>query len=83
MPEDFERIALAVDGRTVEVSRGTTVAAAVLIAGRTARRSLSGDARAPLCGMGICFECRVEIDGRLHQRSCQMLCAAGMDVRTL
>ena len=34
------------------------------------------------CGMGICFECRAEIDGKPHQRTCQMLCSAGMQVRT-
>jgi D-hydroxyproline dehydrogenase subunit gamma len=35
-----------------------------------------------LCGMGICFECRVTIDGREHCRSCQIPCAEGMEVRT-
>jgi hypothetical protein len=35
-----------------------------------------------LCGMGICLECRVTIDGREHSRSCTTLCAEGMEVRT-
>ena len=45
-------------------------------------RSVTGEPRGPLCGMGICFECRATIDGMPHQRSCQILCAAGMEVRT-
>jgi len=32
--------------------------------------------------MGICFECRVTVDGRPHVRSCQVVCRPGMEVRT-
>jgi hypothetical protein len=59
------------------------VSAAVALAGESAFRvSVSGEARGPLCGMGICFECRVTIDGRAHQRACQILCQPGMQVWT-
>lgn len=78
-----ERVTVIVDGRAVRVDEGTTVAAALLNAGVTAfRHSVTGEARAPLCGMGICFECRVTIDGVEHCRSCQTLCADGMRVTT-
>src|SRR5436190_19015448 len=79
MPDE---ITLMVSGRNVSVAHGATVAVAVTVAGMHWRNSVTGEPRGPLCGMGICFECRVEIDGALHQRSCQILCAAGMDVRT-
>lgn len=77
-----ERIMLTVNGTQVAVSTGTTVAAAVMLAGAHCRTSVSGEPRGPLCGMGICFECRVEIDGQRHQRSCQILCSEGMRVST-
>jgi sarcosine oxidase subunit alpha len=77
-----ESITLSVNGRSVAVPLGATVAAAVVMAGAPCRRSVSGEPRGPLCGMGICFECRVEIDGIPHQRSCQILCHSGMEVRT-
>jgi sarcosine oxidase subunit alpha len=32
--------------------------------------------------MGICFECRVEIDGATHQRACMILAREQMRVRT-
>ncbi len=32
--------------------------------------------------MGICFECRVTIDGMAHRRACMEIVRAGMDVRT-
>ena len=75
-------IALTVNGTVLAVAPGTTVAAAILIAGATTRVSVTGKPRAPLCGMGICFECRATINGFAHQRSCQILCEPGMDVRT-
>ncbi len=82
MPDPARSITLTVNGTMVRVQPGTTVAAAILIAGGYTRTSVSGEPRAPLCGMGICFECRASIGGKLHQRSCQILCTQGMDVRT-
>ncbi|HKW66074.1 MAG TPA: (2Fe-2S)-binding protein [Terriglobales bacterium] len=74
-------VQLKVNGVAIRVPRGSTVAAAILLAGRsTFRRSVSGELRGPLCGIGICFECRVAVDGQPHARSCQMLCREGMEV---
>ncbi len=62
---------------------GTTVAAAGLNAGEMAfRTSVSGQGRGPLCGMGICFECRLTINGEPHIRSCVILAEDGMEVET-
>lgn len=78
-----ETITLTINGQVVHVPEDRTVAAAVALAGQLGfRRSVSGEPRAPLCGMGICFECRVTINGQPHVRSCQILCQNGMDVQT-
>jgi len=78
-----ETVTLTVDGVSVSMPSGSMVAAAILKSGKHAfRRSVRGEARGPLCGMGICFECRVTIDGEAHCRSCQTTCENGMDVRT-
>ena len=77
-----ETISLNIDGEELRVAPGTTVAAAVLLAGSRTRTSVTGEPRAPLCGMGICYECRVTINSVPHQKSCQILCEPGMDVRT-
>ena len=82
MPDPVRSLALHVNGIPLTVASGTTVAAAILMAGAPARRSVTGEPRGPLCGMGICFECRATINGVPHQRSCQILCIEGMDVRT-
>jgi D-hydroxyproline dehydrogenase subunit gamma len=76
-------VRLQVNGRSVSAPAGATVAAALLGAGEvTFRRSVTGEPRAPLCGMGICFECRVTIDGQAHARSCQIVVRDGMEIRT-
>lgn len=76
-------ISLLINGKRISVKPGTTVAAALLIAGEAAfRNSVSGEPRGPLCGMGICFECRVMINGELHARSCQIVCREGIEVST-
>ena len=81
--ESTERVKISVDGADVTVHAGTSVAAAILSAGiMRFQRSVAGEARSALCGMGICFECRVTIDGRAHARSCQIICSDGMIVRT-
>jgi predicted molibdopterin-dependent oxidoreductase YjgC len=78
-----ESIQLRVNGRTVAVPPGTIVAAAVALAGETRfRTSVLGQPRGPLCGMGVCMECRVTINGRTQCRGCQTLCAPGMEIDT-
>jgi sarcosine oxidase subunit alpha len=78
-----DMVMLVVNGVSVTMPNGSMVSAAILKTGVTTfRRSVSGEARGPVCGMGICFECRVTIDGEAHVRSCQTLCQDGMDVRT-
>ncbi|MGN6552435.1 MAG: (2Fe-2S)-binding protein [Verrucomicrobiota bacterium] len=78
-----ESIQLRVNGKPVSVPPGTIVAAAVALSGQTlSRRSVSRQPRGLLCGMGICMECRVTINGQTHSRSCQTLCEPGMEVHT-
>jgi D-hydroxyproline dehydrogenase subunit gamma len=73
---------VAINGQPVKVTDGTTVAVAILQANSASRLSVSGEPRQPLCGMGICYECRAEVDGQPHQRTCQILCRPGMKVVT-
>ena len=66
----------------VRVPAGSSVAAALAqqAPGRT-RLSVTGQWRAPLCGMGVCHECRVLIDGR-ERLACQTVCEDGMRIAT-
>jgi len=76
-------VEIVVNGRRVSVPEGVSVAIAIFLARVSRfRQSVSGEPRAPLCGMGICFECRATIDGLEQQRTCQLPVRAGMEVRT-
>jgi sarcosine oxidase subunit alpha len=80
MPEALE---ISINGKSVSVPAGSSVASALFAAGQTRfRTSVSGEPRAPLCGMGICFECRVTIDDEPHCRSCQIQVRPGMRITT-
>jgi D-hydroxyproline dehydrogenase subunit gamma len=75
-------LSVRVNEAQISVPAGTTVAVAMVIAGQACRVSVNGEPRGPLCGMGICYECRVTINGVPHCRGCQVLCEAGMQIRT-
>src|SRR5215469_142756 len=64
-------IAVDFEGEALTGRRGETLAAALSAAGiRELRLTRSGEPRGIFCGMGVCQECLVEIDGRANQRAC-------------
>jgi sarcosine oxidase subunit alpha len=76
-----ERVNLLVNGKPLSVPAGLTLAVALAKAGiKGFRRSVRGQARGPVCGMGTCFECRVTVNGRGHCRSYLTPCQNGMEV---
>ncbi len=78
-----EPVGLSIDGRAAACESGITVAAALENAGRSVcRRSVAGEGRGVLCAMGVCFECRVTIDGVPHRRACMEVVRDGMEIST-
>jgi len=78
------QVHLRVDGREVAAHEGETIAAALLAAGVCAFRH-SPKKHAPrglYCGIGLCYECLVTVDGRPAVRACQIAVADGMLVET-
>jgi len=78
-----EHTRITVNGQEILTPPGSTIAAVLASRGIACRRSVRGDLRGPLCGMGICYECRVEINGIPNCRSCQIICEPGMEVKTV
>jgi predicted molibdopterin-dependent oxidoreductase YjgC len=71
------------DGAPVQSLPGDTLASALYAAGiRAWRRSRHGDERGLLCGIGLCFDCLLTVDGVENQRACQVLARAGMRIET-
>ena len=79
-----ERVNLTVDGKPIEAYQGETVAAAMLAAGiRTFHKSHKHQQpRSLYCGMGICYECLVTINGVHAQRACITPVEEGMQIET-
>lgn len=73
---------LSFDGAPVPVRPGQSVGAALVGAGirswRTTRKN--GRARGLFCGIGICYDCLITIDGVPNQRACLTQARPGMQV---
>jgi hypothetical protein len=81
-PQLGDKFLIIVDSVPVEVSAAMSVAAALMNLGISCRTSIHGEPRAPLCGMGICFECAATVDGMPLLRTCQVFCRPGMEIET-
>jgi len=77
------RIDIIVNGKPMSVLSGATVASALLNEGVSRfRESVAGEARGPVCGMGVCYECRVTINDVPQQRACLCVVEHGMRIET-
>lgn len=85
-PPEVERgqaVTIIVDGIQLPAYVGETIAGALLAAGRRAwRRTSHGQPRGVFCGIGICFDCLVTVNGTPNVRACVTAVAAGMVVET-
>jgi D-hydroxyproline dehydrogenase subunit gamma len=75
-------VTITVDGESVRAHLGESVAAAMIADGNLAlRRTRRGVERGLYCGMGVCFECLVMIDGSPNTRACMTWVRDGMEIR--
>jgi len=76
-------VQIEVDGEPVLAFEGETIATALIASGRrTLRHTQKGTPRGIFCGVGVCFDCVMEVDGESSVRSCITLVRPGMRVRT-
>jgi predicted molibdopterin-dependent oxidoreductase YjgC len=61
-----------VDGRAVEALPGHTIAAMLWRAGIVSwrRTRVAAEPRGAFCGVGVCFDCLVNVNGQPNQRAC-------------
>ena len=74
----------AFDGRRIPFRPGQSVGAALTGAGIRSWRSTrrAGRPRGLFCGIGVCFDCLVVVDGRPNERACLRLAEPGLEIRT-
>ena len=79
----MDNITFKFDGRDVRATPGDSIAAALAEAGHTSfglRRS--GESRGLYCGMGVCHDCLMTVDGNRGIRACMATVADGMEVQS-
>ena len=77
------QVVLTLDGRPVSAYEGESVAALLLAEGITATRvTRGGEPRGVYCGMGVCFDCLVTIDGVGNRQGCLVPVEDGMVIET-
>lgn len=81
--ERGECFEIEVDGERIPAYEGETIAAVLLAAGkRVCRNTKNEKPRGVYCGIGVCFECRMIVDGKPNTRVCQTLATLGCKVQT-
>jgi predicted molibdopterin-dependent oxidoreductase YjgC len=77
-------LTILVDGHDMAAHEGESVAAALLAAGhRTFRLTPRGQMpRSYFCGMGVCHDCLITIDGLPNVRACMTPVRNGLRVET-
>lgn len=69
------------EGKPIEARPGESVAAALIASGHYNLRSAEDNsARGPMCGIGVCWECRCIIDQQPNRRACMIEVRPGMVV---
>jgi predicted molibdopterin-dependent oxidoreductase YjgC len=74
---------IVVDGVPMQAYEGETIATVLLAHGQVVLRATPkrGRPRGLFCGMGVCFDCLVTVDGLPNLRSCVTYARAGMRVQ--
>ena len=77
-------VTITVDGEPATGVAGQSLAGVILGSGTLGfRRTSAGNApRGVFCGIGVCFDCVVEVNGQRDVRACQRRASAGDVVLT-
>ena len=79
--EHSSQISFAFEGQILNAYPGDSVAAALTSYGiMDLRETSSGESRGIFCGMGVCHECLVDIDGEQNKRACMTKLKNGMKI---
>jgi predicted molibdopterin-dependent oxidoreductase YjgC len=80
--DDRQRLLITVDGMAQEAPAGATLATVLLTSAANRTPGARGRPRAMFCGMGLCFECWVTVEGQGAVRACLTPVTGGMRVVT-
>lgn len=78
-PTESEGVTITLNGISVSGLTGQTIAGVILASGTVGFRttSIAGAPRGVFCGIGVCFDCLVEVNGLRDVRACQRRASSG------
>lgn len=81
-PNTTQRVTVTFNNRPLDAVAGQTVGAALVSHGIMSWRATRGAnrPRGLFCGIGVCFDCLVTVDGESGQRACLATVSDGMTI---
>jgi predicted molibdopterin-dependent oxidoreductase YjgC len=81
--DEKQEIVFEFDGQNIKAAQGQTIAEALLSQGVIVlRKTRNNEPRGVFCGMGLCHECRMIVDGAANIRACITPVRPGVSVKT-
>lgn len=79
-----KKISFTFNGKEFSCQQGQSIAAALFASDTRELRTtrFGNEARSIFCGIGICYDCVVVVDGVANQRSCLIEAKQGMKVES-
>lgn len=79
----MSEVGFTFDGEQMRAEDGQTIAAALMAEGITSWRitRFGGSPRGILCGIGVCYDCLLTLNGEPNVRACVTQVQSGDDVR--
>jgi hypothetical protein len=78
-----KKVTINLDGESVAAFEGESVAAVMMVENKVAMRTTTeNQPRGVFCGMGVCFDCLVVVDGVPNTRACMTWVKEGMQIKT-
>ena len=77
-----KQVFIVVNGKKIQAFEGETLLAALIASGirKIRNSSVSKEPRGGLCGMGVCYDCLVTLDGVTNVRACMTYVEDGMEI---
>ena len=82
--ERNKEVSINVNGKKILAYEGETLLAVLIASGikKLRKSSVLKENRGGLCGMGVCYDCLVTVNGVRNSRACMSYVEDGMEIKT-
>ncbi len=82
--ERKKQVFISVNGKRIAAYEGETLISVLIASGikKMRKSSVLNEPRGGLCGMGVCYDCLITLDGVPNVRACMSYIKSGMEINT-